>query len=70
MSEQEAYLLVECGACGHTERMAVDWLHEHLIHECASCGGSIDLREKSRQDEIQRLWNATHHLGPPRRNLP
>jgi len=63
-------LTMTCDACGADESRNVDWLRENSILTCAGCGNEIDLREEPWSGLIRRLWNASHHRGPPRRRLP
>ena len=63
-------LSIVCDACGNSQSRDVEWLHDmaHLL--CLGCGNQIDLHKEPWKGEIQRLWNAAHDRGPPRRRLP
>jgi len=63
-------LTVICDACGSRHSWDVDWLHDMSHLPCPGCGNQIDLRKEPWKGEIQRLWNAAHDRGPPRRRLP
>jgi hypothetical protein len=70
MHNDDTCLAIQCTACGASESKEIDWLHENTVWACSGCGTEIDLRQNPWKGEIQRLWNALHHLGPPRRRLP
>lgn len=63
-------LSIVCNACGARQSHGLDFLHETALLTCPDCGTAIDLRKDPWKGEIQRLWNASHHLGPARRRLP
>ena len=63
-------LTLICAACGTRQSRDVDYLHDLTQVSCPSCGNQIDLTMKPWKGEIQRLWNAAHDRGPPRRRFP
>lgn len=63
-------MTVPCAACGANEEKAIEWLAKNDSLTCSGCGARIDLTRDPLRGEIHRLWNASHNLGPPRRNLP
>lgn len=63
-------LAITCDACGVKQSRDIEWLRENTLLDCTACGNQIDLRREPWRGLIQRLWNASHHLGPPRRRLP
>ncbi len=70
MQDGDRHMTVPCAACGANERKDIDWLAKNDALTCSHCGGRIDLRQAPLRGEIHRVWNASHNLGPPRRNLP
>jgi len=70
MQDGHNELTMTCDVCGADESKDVDWLRENEILTCSGCGARIDLRKDPWRGLIQRLWNASHNLGPPRRKLP
>jgi hypothetical protein len=70
MQDGHNELTITCDACGVDESRDIDWLRENTALTCPGCGNRIDLRHDPWHGQIQRLWNASHHLGPPRRKLP
>lgn len=70
MASGDRQMTVPCAACGSQERRDIDWLAQHDTLTCSGCGVAIDLTRNPLRGEIHRIWNASHNLGPPRRNLP
>ena len=70
MQDGDRHMTVPCPACGSNERKDIDWLANNDVLPCSHCGSRIDLSRDPLHGEIHRVWNASHHLGPPRRNLP
>lgn len=70
MQEGHNELTITCEACGVNQSKDVDWLRENAVLTCPGCGNRIDLGDDPWNGLIQRLWNALHNLGPPRRRLP
>ena len=62
-------LAITCDVCGANASRDVDWLRENTMLPCSVCGNQIDLSKNPWRGEIQRLWNASHHQGSPRRRL-
>lgn len=70
MQDGDSKLVITCDACGANDSREIDWLQANAVLTCTGCGHDIDLGRDPWRGAIQRLWNASHHLGPIRRRLP